>query len=191
MSAPNFSFEHRCIVVTDDDYESGNVPETEYIPQGYTSYPQSLIQTDFRFHNVVMTSGYYEAACIDYEEKDGEYKDLLGFTYSYEAESKAELWSDLKEERFKITRYRFDRLTKGINRKDFGNAWELTDKICEVVGEWLAAQEENEVNEWLDCLMHEYGYKEYVCCARFSNGEAWYEPKAERGRKALLQAVAV
>lgn len=190
MSTPNFSYKHRCIVVTDEDYECGNYPETEYIPQGFTSYPQSLIPTDFRFFNVVMVAGYYEASCIDYEEKDNEFKDLLGFSWGYEAESKAEFWCDLKEERFKISRYRFDRLTKGINRKDFENAWEFADKLCDVVGEYLAAQEETEVNDWLDHLMDEYGYKEYVCYAVFSNGEAWYEPKETQGRRALLQAVA-
>lgn len=191
MSAPNFSYEHRCIVVTDEDYESGNVPETKSVPQGYTSYPYSLIPTKFRFHNVYLTDGYYSGGCIDYElNEDDEWKDLLGFSWNYEAESKAEFWSDLKDERFNITRYRFDRLTKGINRKDFESAWEFTDRLCKVVGEWLAEQEEAKVNEYLDQLMNDYGYDEYVCCARFSNGEAWYEKKETKERKALLQAVA-
>lgn len=180
MSTPNFSYKHRCIVVTDEDYEWGNVPETESVPQGYTSYPYSLIPTEFRFFNVYLTSGYYEGGCIDYEEKDEEWKDLLGFSWSYEAESKAEFWSDLEEERFKITRYRFNQLCKGINRKDYKEAWEFTDKLCEAVGEWLAAQEEMEVNEWLDELMDGYGYKEYECSELFSNGEAWYQEKPRK-----------
>lgn len=119
MSTPNFAYKHRCIVVTNDDFEFGNVPETERIPQGYTSYPQSLIPTDFNFYNVMLTSGYYEAACIDYEEKDDDYKELLGFTWYYEPESKKEIFEELMDFGYKITRYRFDRLTKGINRKDF------------------------------------------------------------------------
>lgn len=183
MSTPNFSYQHRCIVVTDEDYEWGNVPETESVPQGSTSYPYALIPTEFRFFNVYLTDGYYEGGCIDYEEKDEEWKDLLGFSWSYEAESKAEFWSDLEEERFNISRYRFNQLCKGINRKDYKEAWEFTDKLCEAVGEWLAAQEEMEVNEWLDELMDGYGYKEYECSELFSNGEAWYR---EKPRKAAI-----
>ena len=175
MSTPNFSYTHRCIVVTNEDFEDGNVPETEYFSQGYTSYPSSLIPTNFRFFEVFLTSGYYEHACIDYEFNDDEpFKDLLGFSWNYEAESKAELWSDLKEERFDITRYRFYQLCKGINRKDFESAWEFTEKICDMVGEWLAAQEEVKVNDWLDELKDEYGYEEYSCMGIFSNGEAFY-----------------
>ena len=127
MSTPNFSYTHRCIVVTNEDLEDGNVPETEYFSQGYTSYPSSLIPTDFRFFKVLLTSGYYADACIDYElDDDVPFKDLLGFSLNYKAESKAELWNDLKEERFDITRYRFYQLCKGINRKDFESAWEFT-----------------------------------------------------------------
>ena len=70
MGTSNFAYKNRCIVVTNDDFEFGNVPETEYIPQGYRNYSQSRIPTDFNFFNVVLTSGYYEHACIDYVEKD-------------------------------------------------------------------------------------------------------------------------
>lgn len=190
MSTPNFAYEHRCIVITDDDLEFGNLPETEPIAQGFTCYPLSLIPTSFNFYNVVLTSGYYEAACIDYEEKDGDYKELLGFSWYYEPESKKEVFEDLIDLGFKISRYMFNKLCKDIKRANFKYDYDYFYKIFEAVGEYLMEIEEVEVNKYLDKLMADYGYDEYVCTARFSNGEAWYEKKATSGREALLQAVA-
>lgn len=187
MSTSNFAYENRCIVVTDDDFEFGNVPETECIPQGFTSYPQSLIPTDFRFWDVVLTSGYYEAACIDYERKDLDWECELGFSYGCCPTSKREFYAEIQRE-FGISMYRLRKLCDGIKRENFEYEWKFTDALCEAVGEWLAGQEEAEVNKYLDELMEEYGYQEYVCVACFSNGEAWYSPKKTEGREALLQA---
>ena len=43
-----------------------------------------------------------------------------------------------------------------------------------MVGEWLAAQEEVKVNDWLDELKCEYDYEEYSCMGVFSNGKTIY-----------------
>lgn len=189
MSTPNFAFEHRCIVVTDEDFELGNVPETEYIPQGYTSYPQSIIPTGFTFFNVVLTSGYYEAACIDYEAKDDDWESFLGYCYGGCPTTKSEFFADMKD-MHGISEHRLRKLCDGIKREDFEYGYQFADALCEAVGEWLMEQEEVKVNKYLDKLMEEYGYQEYERTARFSNGEAWYSPKKTEGREALLQAVA-
>lgn len=189
MGTPNFAYKNRCIVVTDDDFEWGNVPETESIPQGYTGYPQSIIPTDFNFFNVVLTGGYYEHACIDYEEKDGDWKDLMGFSYYYEPQTKSEFFLDVMDF-FNISEYRLRKLCNGIKRDNYEYDYQFVDALFETVGQWLMEQEEIKVNEYLDNLMNGYGYEEYVRTVLFSNGEAWYSPKKTVGREALLQAVA-
>ena len=71
MAANNFCFENRCIVVENDDFEFGNVPEhNEYDKKSLRSYPSSILdESNFDFWNVVLTSGYYEGACIDYKPR--------------------------------------------------------------------------------------------------------------------------
>ena len=67
MATGNFCYENRCVVVTDDDYEIGNLPEMGECVDNSRNYPSYLIE-EFEFWVVVLTAGYYEGACIDYIE---------------------------------------------------------------------------------------------------------------------------
>ena len=82
MSTCNFAYENRCIVVTNDDYEMDNLPPMGEWINGNRSYPSRklAVSDDFNFFDVVITSGYYQDACIDYirNEQTAEY--FLGDT---------------------------------------------------------------------------------------------------------------
>ena len=49
--------------------------------------------------------------------------------------------------------------------------------------------ERRKVLRMLEKLADEYGFEEYVCVARFSNGEAWYDKASNK--RALLKAAAI
>jgi hypothetical protein len=79
----NFYYENVCLYVSDEDYESGNVPEIENNSINYSrnfpQYPLVDYNDNLRFYNIVLTPGYYEGACIDYVEIDDNevYSDIL------------------------------------------------------------------------------------------------------------------
>ena len=75
MGANNFNYENRCIVVTDEDYEDGNVPSTEdNLQNGRNYYQVEVVDRPFQEllkHTVlVLTAGYYSGACLDYIQSD-------------------------------------------------------------------------------------------------------------------------
>lgn len=79
----NFYYENVCLLVTDEDYETGNYPAYEDRPiNGNNNFPQYPLvdwNDDLCFWQIVMTPGYYEHACIDYVEVDCDdiYNDIL------------------------------------------------------------------------------------------------------------------
>ena len=84
MATGNFAYENRCIVVTDEDYADGNLPPMgEWEENTSRNYPSRLlaVSDDFQFWNIVITSGYYSGACIDYKENDATIEDWLGATF--------------------------------------------------------------------------------------------------------------
>lgn len=170
MATNNFLYENRCVVVTDMDYEMDNVPDTiECIDQN-RNYPSYLIQ-EFDFWEVVLTRGYYEGACIDYQEHH--YKTLDDVIVDYIG------YPNTQEELFHECRRAFG-LSERKMRKICGNVSGMNishyiDNAIEKVGEYLAEQEEVKVNKFIDGLKQLYGYEEYKCFAVASNGEAFYE----------------
>jgi hypothetical protein len=74
MSTPNFAYKNRCIVVSDDDFDSGNKPETEdrTTNDSNRSYPSFALidQPNCKVLIAILTSAYYSGACIDYIEND-------------------------------------------------------------------------------------------------------------------------
>lgn len=173
MSTPNFSYTNRCIVVTEDDLLSNNVPVTE--TNSWINHTSAIIPTDFYFFDVVLTRGHYEAACIDYEEKEEDYTSILGYDLYY-PNTKREFFDDMKYY-FGLTEYRLRKLCAGINLKDFYYVEDFADALCQSVGEFLKKREEIKVDEYLDEIMRHYGYQEYSCIACFQNGEAIYSLK--------------
>ena len=60
---------------------------------------------------------------------------------------------------------------------------------CRSVAYRKYASEVKRVNRILAKVASSYGFQEYVCTARFSNGEAWYEPADDP--RARLKAAAI
>lgn len=172
MSTCNFAYENRCIVVTNDDYEMDNLPPMGEWLNGNRSYPsrELAVSDDFKFFDVVITSGYYQDACIDYirNEQTAEY--FLGDTMYYP--TKRELFNDCKEE-FGLSEYRLRKICGKV--KDFNDYDEWIESAYDKITEYLADNEERKVNEYLDGVKKLYGYEEVKCAGVFSNGEGIYE----------------
>ena len=176
MGTCNFCYENRCVVVTNEDYEDGNVPaHRTYDKSSLRSYPSYILDdSNFEFWNVVLTAGYYADSCIDYKPKLGEYgEDVVTHTMpsAYWYSSVTELIEDLVD-MFELSRYRV--------RKLIGKLSECKDLECFCerafcrVNEYLSELEEVKVNEFIDQIKEEYGYSEYGVLGIFNNGEAVY-----------------
>lgn len=170
MSAANFCYENRCVVVTNDDFEMDNIPEREKCIDNNSSYPSWLIK-EFDFWEVVLTSAYYEGACIDYIEhhKHSPYDVVQGYI-GYPS-TKKELFKECKKA-FGLSRLKMQAICGNVGDMDIDD---YVEKATEKVGEYLAEKEEKEVNEYIDKLKEEYGYEEVCRVATFSNGETIYQ----------------
>lgn len=172
MATGNFAFDNRCIVVTDDDYNDGNIPSLgEYDNDALRSYPSRFLEIsdDFDYWNVVITSGYYEGACIDYKRNDTDVEKWL--CDPYYIHSQTELIAEVKN----ILGF-----SKHKTLKICGKVSECADidsyieRAYERLTEYLADEEEKKVNEALDKLKKEYGYDEVCVAWQASNGETAY-----------------
>lgn len=188
----NFAYENRCILVTEDDIEDGNVPETDDRPinhnRNFPQYPLVDYNDELQFHSIVLVPGYYEGACIDYvltnDEDDLEYYDWLcnervsaiSFNDKEAINKLKAIFADfpaITDEDFKdAIQYAKDNgvtISEGMLsdyspiRKKFIDTYEQ-DTIAEA----------KKCDEILDEIKKEYGYKELRVSARFSNGETMY-----------------
>jgi hypothetical protein len=168
MGAANFCYENRCIVVTNEDFEFGNVPaHNKFHPGSLHSYPSYFLDdSDFEFWDVVLTAGYYEAACIDYERNSACVEDWIGCDWI----SQKDFFEDIHYQ-FGLSYYKIRKLCGNIGDMEF---WRYTSKACDAITDYLADLERDKVNEFLDKLKSDYGFEEYGVSARFSNGETWY-----------------
>jgi len=169
MATGNFCYENRCVVVTNDDYDMGNLPEIGKCVDNSRNYPSYLIE-EFEFWEVVLTAGYYEGACIDYIEhhKHSPYDVVQGYIgYPW---SKKSLFAECKEV-FGLSKRKMQAICGNVGDKDIDD---YVENATEKVGEYLAKKEEKEVNEYIDKLKEEYGYEEVCRVATFSNGETIY-----------------
>ena len=179
MSANNFAFENRCIVVEDDDFTFGNVPKhLEYVQGSKRNYPSYYLdEYRYRFFtlDIVITSAYYSGACIDYDKNDG-YLDNF-FAYENEAEYIVnEIVYDFKAYRFSKRKLR--KLVKEVCNAP------LSDYTAfDALFEFLFALEKAEADKILDKIKADYGYTEVETFAKFDNGEVWYN--AVKGEKAV------
>lgn len=176
MGTSNFCYKNRCVVVTDEDYEDGNVPaHNTYDKSSLRSFPSYFLDdSNFEFWDVVLTAGYYDAACIDYKPKLDEYgQDMVTrrMRYAHWYSSVTELIEDFVDE-FKISRYRVRKLIGKLSEcKDLER---FCERAFDRVHEYLSELEEDKVNEFIDQIKEEYGYSEYEVSGIFSNGEAVY-----------------
>src|SRR5574344_1091616 len=88
MSTPNFSFSNRCVLITNDDYECGNCPETTDEEIGSRSYPSWVVDCEendkMKFWRVVITAGYYADQCLDFVEIEPYACDVIDAWYDYD-----------------------------------------------------------------------------------------------------------
>ena len=172
MATGNFFYQNRCVVITDDDYEIGNVPEREDCVVSDRNFPSYRIEGScFDHWDVVITAAYYEGACIDYIRKDqqDEIDSILNdIDYPY---TKKELFGECRRA-YGISRRTMQKIAGNVNGRGI---CEYVDDALIAVADYLAEQEEKEVNEFIDHIKVEYGYDEVACIGHASNGEAFYQ----------------
>lgn len=180
MSAPNFSYQRRCILVSNDDFAANNVPDhTENFDhdRSYPSFILDKFRNDFSTVAIVLTYGYYEDACLDIVDDDSLVSELSCSDYHFAGLTRDELYNELSYYFCgNISRRMFNRHMKGLHRYSEDYQSELSYKIDDIFEE-VRDIELRKAERTLEKLRKAYGYKELVCTARFSNGEAWYDYK--------------
>ena len=187
MSTPNFSYKNRCVLITNDDYEVGNVPEmasracnsNRYYPSyevDEDEYPQKTPVA----HKIVITPGYYGDACLDFipnEQFDlrGEFCCCL-----HRYDNVSEFIEDVQYYFPSISAYRIRKCLGKLGNKDFREY--LSDGIY-ALEEWYENNEQKLCNDIINHIKECYGYKELVCTAVFSNGEAMYDYRKETPKR--------
>lgn len=170
MATGNFCYENRCVVVSELDFEINNVPERIECVDYNNSFPSWLIE-EFEYWEVVITSGYYEGACIDYKEHHSRSAYDVVQGYIGYPSTKKELFDECKRA-FSLSKRKMQAICGNVGDMDIDD---YVEKATEKVGEYLAEKEEKEVNEYIDKLKNTYGYDEVYCVCHASNGEAFYK----------------
>lgn len=176
MSAPNFSFDRRCVLVPYDRIEFGDCPAIGDCFDNDRSYPSSYLadyKDDFATVAIVLTSGYYADACIDIVDREDKANELLGYANYYSGHNREELVNDICY--FLGCSYNFANTRLKGCRKDRDDYEYRLEKAFEVIVDDWREVEVRKANKVVDKIMKYYGLKELCCVARFSNGEAWYD----------------
>ena len=128
MGTSNFCYQNRCVVLTNDDYEFDNVPKLGNWVNDNRNYPSKEIlykETSctkeyaktikpIRLHQIVMTIGYYEHACIDFILNENEYvTDCLGSLGYYNFCDMEEIQNEIVET-YHITHEEFQLIYKKV-----------------------------------------------------------------------------
>lgn len=176
MSAPNFSYSRRCILVRNEDFEMNNVPAHNECFGNNRSYPSAYLdkyKDDFSTIAIVLTSGYYSDACIDIVDREDKAYELLGYAYYYANHNRKELLDDVCYF-LGCTRNFANKFFKGCHKDRPGYENALEKAFENLVDAWRDV-ELVKANKVVDKIMKDYGLKELCCVAQFSNGEAWYD----------------
>ena len=178
MSAPNFSYQRRCVLVTNDDYECGNHPACDEAFDNDRSYPSYYLdkyKDDFSTVAIVLTAGYYSDACIDIVDREDKADELLGYVNYYSNYGRESLVNDICY--FLGCSYNFaNTRLKGCRKDRDDYEYRLEKAFEQIVDDWRDV-EVRKANKVLNKIKRAYGYKELVRTALFSNGEAWYDYK--------------
>lgn len=198
MGANNFSYKNRCVVITDDDYEFGNLPTLGDYFDNSRNYPSRIVEIEdlelqkveqyrttikpIRLHNIVVTSGYYEHACLDFlRNEDNSSIDYVGWTCYYNFDTIEEIIEPITnnfnitaEEIKALIKYRMDAML--INTEtDEDKFQSFYEYLMDDIDEKIIENEEIICNKIIDLIKESYGYEEYGCVAVASNGEAFYQ----------------
>lgn len=176
MSAPNFSYERRCVLVTDNDFECGNVPSHDEHFDYDRYYPSLYLdkyKDDFNTIAIVLTGGYFSDACIDIVDRQDKADELLDYTYHYSKYNREELLDDITY-LLGCTRNFANLRLKGCRLGDENYERNLEKAFEKIVEDWREVEVEK-ANKVLDEIKKSYGYKELTKSVQFSNGEVWYD----------------
>lgn len=178
MSAPNFSYDRRCVLVPNNAFDWGNVPAHSETFGNDRSYPSCYLddyKDDFATVAIVITSGYYADACIDIVDREDKADELLGYVNYYSGHNREELVNDICY--YLGCSYNFANVRLKGCRKDRDDYEYRLEKAFEVIVDDWREVEVRKANKVVDKIKKSYGYKELVRTALFSNGEAWYDYK--------------
>ena len=178
MSAPNFSYDRRCVLVPDDRYETGDYPSLGDCfgdDRYYVSYYLRKYQDDFSTVAIVLTTGYYSDACIDIVDDNSLVSELSCSDYHFALLTRDELFGELYYY-FKgnISKRMMLRHLKGLDRRDEDYQSKLSYAV-DAMFEEVRDRELKKADKVVDGIMKKYGFRELCCTVRFSNGEAWYD----------------
>ena len=169
MATANFFYKNRCVAISDDDFETGNVPECE---SNFWGRNKMLLQKVLMY-NITINLGYYTGGCIDYEINDN-YDNIINdfYGYYYTPSTKRELINDIAyycSDYIKVSKRELTKVLRALSMsKDFET---ITDKI----EDYILPKIESKVNDIIDNIKREYGYIEFTRIATLSNGEAIYK----------------
>jgi hypothetical protein len=165
MGTGNFLIEHRCVVVTDEDFDAGSTPKIGDWVKGSnrnfeSRYIEDEVADELLFFRIVIRNGYYSGGNIDIEEFDSQHHatDVAIDSLRYSDNAYIKRFMEVYDDQV--------RLEDSMER--------TLDDFIEM---WLEEKKESEfniVNERIDKIRDEYGYEELEVCARFSNGETVY-----------------
>lgn len=187
MSAPNFYYKNRCIVITDDDYINGNIPEESQMEtpriegsQYYTSVPVNVLEGYLEkgeyepsFFRVVMTAGRYGDGVLDYLPTDFTVEDYVPMArYGYVCTIE-ELVNHFRDADPSVSKRKYREL---IGKRGKGDYEEWYEGVIKRVEDYLRAKDKELCDKICDRIMEAHGYKEYTCTGVMSNGEATYAP---------------
>ena len=176
MSAPNFAYDRRCVLVTTEDTVFDNRPTADIPFDNDRSYPSTYLakyEDDFSTVAIVLTCGYYSDACIDIVDREDKANELLGYANYYSNHNRQELVNDIMY--FLGCSYNFaNTRLKGCRVGSDTYEYDLERAFQTIVDDWREA-ELQKANKVLDGIKKSYGYKELVKSVQFSNGEAWYD----------------
>lgn len=178
MSAPNFSYDRRCVLVPNDRIEFGDCPAIGDCFDNDRSYPSSYLadhKDDFATVAIVLTSGYYADACIDIVDDDSLVSELSCSDYHFALLTRDELYDELYYY-FKgnISKRMMLRHLKGLDRRDEDYQNKLSYAV-DAMFEEVRDKELKKADKVVDQIMKDYGFRELVKTVQFSNGEAWYD----------------
>lgn len=169
MATSNFFYKNRCVAISNNDFEKGNIPECE---SEYFGRNKMLLQRVLMY-NITINIGYYEGGCIDYAINDN-YEDILTdfYGYYYTPSTKKELINDITyycRDYIKVSKRELTKVLRGLRiDKDL-------EQIADKLDNLILPKIESKVNEIIDKIKKEYGYPELKRIATFSNGEAIYK----------------
>ena len=178
MSAPNFSYSRRCVLVPDDRYETGDYPALGECFDNDRTYPSRYLkkyQDEFSTVAIVLTTGYYCDACIDIVDDDTLISELSCSDYHFARLTRDELYGELRYYfRGNISKRMMLRHLKGLNVRDD----DYQSKLAYAVDAMFEEVRDNELkkaDKLVNKIKKDYGLRELTKVAQFSNGEAWYD----------------